>query len=230
MFITKVIDPPPRMDNKQKWSIIKAQRDAKNPEKMEAKAIAKAEKEMEKARKIAEKEAVRDAKRIEKELEKARKAAEKAAMPPKKRGRPAKELTPAAPLQDMPNYDKLDMLRKFAEDVYASLGAGHLESIYHAAMAVELRLAGIIYESEQVMPVTHKGQYVGVVRADIVVEKKCVLEFKISGKLDDAKQQARQYMKLQNIQFGFVVMFPKTDAGVVQFVDARTVDTVELDM
>jgi GxxExxY protein len=87
-------------------------------------------------------------------------------------------------------------------------------------MAVELRLAGIQYESEQVKPVTHKGQYVGMIRADIIVNKECVLEFKISGKLDDAKQQARQYMKLQGIQYGFVVMFPKTDGGKVQFVEA----------
>jgi GxxExxY protein len=113
------------------------------------------------------------------------------------------------------------MLRKFAQDVYASLGAGHLESIYHAAMAVELRLAGMMYESEQVMPVMHKGHYVGIVRADIIVNKECVMEFKISGKMDDAKQQARQYMKLQGIQYGYVVMFPKTDGGAVQFVDAR---------
>lgn len=160
---------------------------------------------------------------------KAEAAAAKAALPPKKKGRPPKakpvvELSVAAPLPDMVAYDKLDQLRGFAEEVCASLGAGHLESIYHAAMAVELRLAGIHYESEQVMPVTHKGMYVGTVRADIIVNKECVLEFKISGKLDDAKQQARQYMKLQGIPYGFVVMFPKADGGKIQFVDARMPD------
>jgi GxxExxY protein len=127
----------------------------------------------------------------------------------------------------MAPYEKLDLLRSFAEEVYASLGAGHLESIYHAAMAVELRLAGVMYESEQIMPVTHKGTYVGTIRADIIVEKACVLEFKISGKVEDAKQQARQYMKLQGIKYGFVVMFPKTDGGVIQFVDARLPDETE---
>jgi GxxExxY protein len=91
-------------------------------------------------------------------------------------------------------------------------------------MAVELRLAGVMYESEQVMPITHKGIYVGTVRADIIVKKECVLEFKISGKIEDAKQQARQYMKLQGVSFGFVVMFPKTDGGKIQFVDARLPD------
>jgi GxxExxY protein len=155
------------------------------------------------------------------------KAIEKAAMPPKKRGRPPKTKTvdeePLSPTKSEPGmagYERLEMLRGFAQEVYTSLGAGHLESIYHAAMAVELRLAGLQYESEQVMPVTHKGQYVGTIRADIIVNKECVLEFKISGKMDDAKQQARQYMKLQGIPYGFVVMFPKTDGGKVQFVEA----------
>lgn len=169
----------------------------------------------------------REAVKAAKAADKAAKAAAKAALPPKKRSRPSKTksvdeepLSVARSVPDMPEYDKLEQLRGFAQEVYMSLGAGHLESIYHAAMAVELRLAGIQYESEQVMPVTHKGQYVGMIRADIIVNKECVLEFKISGKLDDAKQQARQYMKLQGIQYGFVVMFPKTDGGKVQFVEA----------
>ena len=196
-------------------------------EKAAAKAAEKEAKQLEKERLKAEVAAARAALKEEKRLEKERLKAE---TPPKKRGRPPKspsELSEAPSLPDMPTYGKLDLLRGFAEEVYTSLGAGHLESIYHAAMCVELRLAGLMYESEQVMPVTHKGQFVGVVRADTIVEKECVLEFKISGKLEDAKQQARQYMKLQNIQFGFVVMFPKVDGGKVQFVDARLPDEVE---
>jgi GxxExxY protein len=198
------------MENKQRWAIIHAIR---NPVPMEAKLAAKEAREQKKA---------------EREAAKAAAAEAKAALPPKKRGRPPKAkpeaVTEIPPVPDMPTYGLLERLRTCAEEVCASLGAGHLESIYHAAMAVELRLAGIPYESEQVMPVTHKGMYVGTVRADIIVNKECVLEFKISGKVDDAKQQARQYMKLQGIAHGFVVMFPKADGGKIQFVDARLPD------
>lgn len=205
------------MNNAQRWSIIKTIR-MQTPEVLAQKAEAKLAREAARAEAKAQKEA-------EKERLKAEKAAVKAAQPPKKRGRPkAVKPTETAPEGDMAPYEKLDLLRSFAEEVYASLGAGHLESIYHAAMAVELRLAGMMYESEQIMPVTHKGVYVGTIRADIIVEKTCVLEFKISGKVEDAKQQARQYMKLQGIKYGFVVMFPKVDGGKVQFVDARVVD------
>jgi GxxExxY protein len=205
------------MNNGQRWSIIKTIR-MQTPEVLAQKAEAKLAREAARAEAKAQKEA-------EKERLKAEKAAVKAAQPPKKRGRPkAVKPTETAPEGDMAPYEKLDLLRSFAEEVYASLGAGHLESIYHAAMEVELRIAGMQYESEQIMPVTHKGTYVGTIRADIIVAKECVLEFKISGKLEDAKQQARQYMKLQGIKYGFVVMFPKVDGGKVQFVDARVVD------
>jgi len=201
------------MDTKQKFAIITEKKKAKDPAVRAARAAAKAAKEEERAQKKALKEAAK--------AEKA--AARLAKLEAKLKAK--QPLTPTPPQVDMPPYDKIDLFRTFAEDVYASLGAGHLESIYHAAMAVEMRLAGIPYESEQVIPVMHKGHYVGVVRADIIANKECVLEFKISGKLDDAKQQARQYMKLQGLKYGYVVMFPKSDGGAIQFVDARLPDS-----
>lgn len=168
--------------------------------------------ELAKAMKKAEKEAAKAAKKAEKEAKKAE-----------------KKLKSSPPLPDsMPKYDKLDLLRSMAEEVYAELGAGHLESVYHSAMEVQLRLAGLQYESERVMDILFKGYYVGQVRADIILQKECVLEFKISGKIDDAVQQARQYMKRLDIKFGFVVLFPKEDGKPIQFVDARFPDALDL--
>lgn len=209
------------METAQKFAIIAEKKKAKDPEVIAQRAAAKLAREQERAEKKVIKEAEKAAKAEARAAKKAAAAAKKMAPSPAE----TKVLSPVSPSVDMPVYDKVELLRGFAQEVYMSLGAGHLESIYHAAMAVELRLAGIPYESEQVMPVTHKGHYVGTVRADIIVNKECVLEFKISGKVEDAKQQARQYMKLQGIKYGFVVMFPKTDGGLVQFVDARLPDT-----
>jgi GxxExxY protein len=213
------------MNNRQRWAIIREAR--MDVTARATRDAARAEKKAEKEKAKADKEKEKEVRKAARELERVMK---KALAPPKKRGRLPKAAPPATPLTEvqpvvvMPDYDKLETLRGMAEEVYKSLGGGHLESIYHAAMAVELRLAGLMYESEHVMPVTHKGNYVGTVRADIIVNKECVLEFKISGKIDDAKQQARQYMKLQGIAYGFVVMFPKTDGGKIQFVDARVAD------
>lgn len=153
---------------------------------------------------------------------------ERVALPPKKRGRPPKvKLSVEPPVKvEMPVYDKLDLLRKLAEEVYLELGAGHLESIYHKAMEFQLQDAGLKYESERQMEVLFKGRCCGLIRADVILEKECVLEFKISGKVEDAVQQARQYMKLQNLTYGFVILFPKNDGSKLQFVDARLPDAV----
>lgn len=216
------------MDNRRRWAIIRAT--TMDPETKQAKAAEKAAlKIAEKAAKDAAKEAEKERKKLEREAEReAKRLAKEAAKKP--RGRPRKEslLTEVGPLSDMPAYDKAELIRKLADEVYQELGAGHLESVYHKAMEVQLRLAHLPYETERVMDLKFKDHFVGVVRADIILAKECVLEFKISGKMDDAVQQARQYMKLQGIAYGFVVMFPKTDGGAVQMVDARLPSALDL--
>jgi GxxExxY protein len=127
----------------------------------------------------------------------------------------------------MPAYAKADLIRSLAEEVHRELGAGHLESVYHKAMEVQFRLLNLAYETERVMDLKFKDHFVGTIRADIILLKECVLEFKISGKMDDAVQQARQYMKLQGLSYGFVVLFPKTDGATVQMVDARLPSAIE---
>ncbi len=194
----------------------------------EERAAKKALKEAERVARKALKEEEKEARRMEREAKKAAKAAEKAAKEPKKRGRPPKKpSTEIASSEDMPAYAKADLIRSLAEEVHRELGAGHLESVYHKAMEVQFRLAGMQYETERVMDLKFKEHFVGTIRADIILMKECVLEFKISGKMDDAVQQARQYMKLQGLAYGFVVLFPKTDGAPIQMVDARLPSAIE---
>ena len=211
------------MDNRRRWAIIQTYRDMETPDKQTVKARKAAEKEAAKAAKLAAKEAEKEAKKAAKEEAKKRKALEREAMKAFKT-----PLTVAPPVPDMSPYPKADLIRTLAEEVYQALGAGHLESVYHRAMEVQLRLANLPYESERVMDLKFKDHFVGVIRADIILAKECVLEFKISGKMDDAVQQARQYMKLQGLSHGFVVMFPKTDGAAVKMIDARMADALDL--
>jgi GxxExxY protein len=122
------------------------------------------------------------------------------------------------------SLSKLELIRKLAEEVYSELGPGHTESIYHNAMKIQIQDSGLAYESERDIPVLFKGRYVGTVRADIIVNHEIVLEFKISGKMDDAMLQCRQYMKLQGIPHGFVVLFPKNSEGKVMIEDCSIPD------
>ena len=48
-----------------------------------------------------------------------------------------------------------------AMEVHQQLGAGFLESVYHTAIAYELGLRQIPFESHKSLPVLYKGQLVG---------------------------------------------------------------------
>ena len=106
---------------------------------------------------------------------------------------------------------------ELAKEVYIALGSGHTESVYHGAMKVGLHDMALKFETERDLPVTFRGRYVGTVRADLVVENSLVIELKITGKVEDAEDQCRQYMKLTGIQRGLVILFPKRDENTIVF-------------
>jgi hypothetical protein len=57
---------------------------------------------------------------------------------------------------------------------------------------------------------------VGTARADLVIDGRLVVELKITGKLEDAEDQCRQYMVLTGIRRGMVILFPKDGGAGVQ--------------
>ena len=100
-------------------------------------------------------------------------------------------------------------LRQMAEDIWASLGPGYSESVYHCAFEVALRSQAIYYETERIVPVYYAGQNVGHVRADLIVDRKAVIELKSVSKLNDAYRiQTQNYLKLLDLQEGFLINFP----------------------
>jgi GxxExxY protein len=100
-------------------------------------------------------------------------------------------------------------LRQMAEDIWASLGPGYSESVYHCAFEVALRSQSIYYETERIVPVYYAGQNVGHVRADLIVDRKAVIELKSVSKLNDSYRiQTQNYLKLLDLQEGFLINFP----------------------
>ena len=108
-------------------------------------------------------------------------------------------------------------LRQMAEDIWASLGPGYSESVYHCAFEVALRSHGIYYETERIVPVYYAGQNVGHVRADLIVDRKAVIELKSVSKLNDSYRiQTQNYLKLLDLQEGFLINFPDKK-GAIEF-------------
>jgi len=100
-------------------------------------------------------------------------------------------------------------LRSVADDIWTSLGPGYSESVYHCAFEVALRSRKIYYETERIVPVFYDGQNVGHVRADLIVDRKYVIELKSVGKLGETYRiQTQNYLKLLGLRAGFLINFP----------------------
>jgi len=107
-------------------------------------------------------------------------------------------------LFNMENFLKLN-----SKKIFEKLGPGFSERIYHNAFEVELRLAGIQYETEKILPVIYEGHTVGNLRADLVIEGRVIVELKSAPRLkDEFRNQVRNYLRLTGLESGYLVNFP----------------------
>ena len=96
-----------------------------------------------------------------------------------------------------------------ARTVWRSLGPGFSERVYHNAMEVCLRRAGIAYETERVVPIVFDGHTLGNLRADLIVDKRLIVELKsVRALKDEHRTQARLYLKLLGLEDALLVNFP----------------------
>ena len=92
--------------------------------------------------------------------------------------------------------------------VYNELGRGFLESVYENAVALALREGGLAAIQQVPLVVKFRGQDVGEFRADIVVEKRIVLEIKAVERLALAHEaQLINYLKASKIRVGLLLNF-----------------------
>jgi GxxExxY protein len=69
--------------------------------------------------------------------------------------------------------------------VHNTLGPGFLEKVYENALAHELRKAGLFVEQQCPMPVWYDGVNIGDYVADLLVERKVIVELKTARALGD---------------------------------------------
>lgn len=109
--------------------------------------------------------------------------------------------------------DRIDVLRGTiigcAIEVHRRLGPGLLESIYKSSMAIELKLAGLAFIVNPVLPVTYRGHIVGAnLVADIIVEDLILLELKsVSSLAPVHTAQVLTYLRLSGRPAGLLLNF-----------------------
>ena len=93
-------------------------------------------------------------------------------------------------------------------EVYNALGYGFLESIYAKALEIALRRRGIHVEREVACEIYFSGERVGVHRADMLVERRVIIEVKASQALAAiSKRQLLNYVTAFGVRLGILLHF-----------------------
>jgi GxxExxY protein len=93
--------------------------------------------------------------------------------------------------------------------VHTKIGAGLLESVYEAALAIELLNHGLKVERQKPIPVQYEGQILDVAfRADLIVNDLVLVELKSVETITPLfKKTATNYLKLIPLKLGFLINF-----------------------
>ena len=92
-----------------------------------------------------------------------------------------------------------------AMEVHGQLGRGFLESVYHRALAHELALRQIPFESKKSLAVLYKGEPAGEYEADMVVDGKIIVELKSVSAIGAAHvAQARNYLAATGLRLAII--------------------------
>jgi len=109
-----------------------------------------------------------------------------------------------------------------AIEVHRELGPGLLESAYEQCLAHELRLNGIPFDLQKIMPVEYKGVLIDCgYRLDLLVEGRLILELKAVAAIDPIHEaQILTYLKLAKMKMGLLINFnvPLLKDGIRRFV------------
>ena len=106
-------------------------------------------------------------------------------------------------------YSVTDVVIASAIEVHRELGPGLLESVYEAAMDIELRLRGLKVERQVDVPMIYKGETLGSsFRIDLVVERQLVVELKAVERLAHIHTaQLLTYLRLLKMSTGLLINF-----------------------
>ncbi len=112
---------------------------------------------------------------------------------------------------DFENFKHVELTEKIiglCYDVYNNLGYGFLEKVYENALAIELKQNGYRVEQQKHILVRYHGRVVGEYYADLVVDKKVILELKAATTIHEKHEaQLLNYLKATHHEVGILFNF-----------------------
>jgi len=92
--------------------------------------------------------------------------------------------------------------------IHNELGHGFLESVYEQAFSVVLAENEIFFERQKAIPVWFHGRQVGEFRADLIVDRKVLVELKTGRDIEPAwEKQLLNYLRATEIEVGLLLNF-----------------------
>ena len=121
--------------------------------------------------------------------------------------------------------DLTEKLIRIFFDIYNELGHGFLESVYQKAFAVSLAENNIFFEQQVAVPVCYHGRQIGDFRADLLVDRKVIIELKVGRAMDSAwEKQLLNYLRATEIEVGILFNFgPKAEFRRFAFENERKI-------
>jgi GxxExxY protein len=100
-------------------------------------------------------------------------------------------------------------------NVYNTLGAGFLESVYHQSLLIELRENGFTAQSQLPLDVFYHGEPVGTFFADVLVDDTVILELKAIDQLAKVHEvQLVNYLMATGKPVGLLINFGPTEVQI----------------
>ena len=114
-------------------------------------------------------------------------------------------------MNKMAHHNLTEKIIRCALEVHTTLGSGFLEKVYENALLMELSTMGVDVVSQEVIQVLYKGSIVGDYIADIMVDRKVIVELKAVEKLTDIHEiQLKNYLKATGIEVGLLLNYGKS--------------------
>ena len=116
---------------------------------------------------------------------------------------------------ELSHYDITERIIGACFDVAKELGSGFLESVYHKALAIALRQAGLDVQCHHPIRVMFRGESVGDFFADMLVERCVIVELKAAKALaGEHLAQVINYLNATGIDVGLLVNFGRPQIQV----------------
>ncbi len=103
--------------------------------------------------------------------------------------------------------------------VRKNLGLGHKEQVYHNALEIEFKNAGLKFESKKNIPIKYEGQNIGVYQPDFVIEDKIIIELKALPEIGRPQiEQLWSYLKGCDYKLALLVNFGSGDLEIKRII------------